>query len=134
MLEEALFFVIQAWCFHSHLNPTIMRKTHRGRIQAQGDGLEKSVSWNQDEPLSKADGKKLLQNLKDSLSDTEFEARKEPFEHAERYIDQTNGVQAPEQRTFLNCKTRDVRVDIEVRAGWAFVLLLFCFLFYWFCF
>ncbi len=110
-----------------------MRKTHRGRIQAQGNGLEKSVSWNQDEPLSKADAKKLLQSLKDSLSDAEFEARKEPFENAERYIDQANGIQAPEQRTFLNRKTRDVRVDIEVRAGWAFVLLLFCFLFYWFC-
>jgi hypothetical protein len=62
MLEEALFFVIQAWCFHSHLNPTIMRKTHRGRIQAedaegkQGDELVVDVN-------TQADNVRLAQNV-----------------------------------------------------------------------
>ncbi|MGK0366830.1 MAG: hypothetical protein ACI85O_003907 [Saprospiraceae bacterium] len=41
-----------------------MSKKHRGRVQAQGGGLEKSESWSQDEPLSKEDGLSLLEKLK----------------------------------------------------------------------
>ncbi|WP_373548052.1 hypothetical protein [Haliscomenobacter sp.] len=41
-----------------------MSKPHRGRMQAQGNGLEKSVSWSQDEPLTRTQAKGLLQRLK----------------------------------------------------------------------
>ena len=47
-------------------NTTLMTKKHRGRIQAQGNGVEKSVTWSQDEPLSREQGKTLLQQLKGS--------------------------------------------------------------------
>lgn len=102
-----------------------MSKPHRGRIQAQGKGLEKSVSWSQDEPLTRKQGKTLLQQLKALLTAPEQEERTEQLEKAERYIDNTTGIEAPEKRRFLNRKTKDVRIDIEVLAGRAFVTLLF---------
>jgi hypothetical protein len=33
---------------------------HRGRIQAQGNGVEKSENWSQDNPLTSVDGLELL--------------------------------------------------------------------------
>ncbi|MBK7874125.1 MAG: hypothetical protein IPJ74_27490 [Saprospiraceae bacterium] len=47
-----------------------MSKKHRGRIQAQGNGTEKSVSWSQDEPLTKAKGLSLLDDLEKQLTET----------------------------------------------------------------
>lgn len=41
-----------------------MSQKHRGRIQAQGNGLELSESWSQDEPLTKEKGLDLLERLK----------------------------------------------------------------------
>ena len=102
-------------------NTVLMTKKHRGRIQAQGNGVEKSVTWSQDEPLSREQGKTLLQQLKGQLSEKEHAERAEQFEQAERYIEGANGIPAPERRTFQNRKTKDVRVDIEVLAGRAFV-------------
>jgi hypothetical protein len=77
-----------------------MSKPHRGRIQAQGKGLEKSISWSQDEPLTRKQGKTLLQQLKALLTAQEQEERAEQIEKAERYIDQANGIEAPEKRRF----------------------------------
>ena len=102
-------------------NTILMTKKHRGRIQAQGNGVEKSVTWSQDEPLSREQGKTLLQQLKGQLSEKEHAERAEQFEQAERYIAGANEIPAPERRTFQNRKTKDVRVDIEVLAGRAFV-------------
>lgn len=48
-----------------------MTKQHRGRVQAQGDGLEKSEPWAQDEPLSKRDGLSLLSKLWSKLTKKE---------------------------------------------------------------
>ena len=107
-----------------------MSKKHRGRIQAQGKGLEKSVSWSQDEPLSKEQGKSLLQQLKALLNGKELAERAEQFDQAERYIGGANGVESPERRTFQNRKTKDVRVDIEVLAGRAFVSAAFLVILY----
>lgn len=106
-------------------NTILMTKKHRGRIQAQGNGVEKSVTWSQDEPLSREQGKTLLQQLKGQLSEKEHAERAEQFEQAERYIEGANGIPAPERRTFQNRKTRDVRVDIEVLAGRAFIAVAF---------
>lgn len=101
------------------------KKAHRGRIQAQGGGLEASESWHQEEPLSKQKGLNLLYRLRDRLSSKDRELRKKQFEDAERFINGVEGgVDAPIRRTFQNYKTRDVRVDIEIWSGKAFVTII----------
>jgi len=40
------------------------KQPHRGRLQAQGDGLESSECWNQEEPLTKEKGLSLLERLR----------------------------------------------------------------------
>jgi hypothetical protein len=107
-----------------------MAKKHRGRFQAQGNGVEKSVSWSQDEPLTKEQGKSLLQQLKSLLSNKEYDERAEQFDKAERYIEGANGIESPERRIFQNRKTKDVRVDIEVLAGRAFIAVIFLVILY----
>ncbi len=102
-----------------------MSKPHRGRIQAQGDGLEKSVSWSQDEPLSKEEGFGLLKKLKSLLTSDEIKAREKELVKAERYIDNTSGgLDAVKKKTFLNRKTKDTRIDIEILSETAFISLL----------
>ncbi len=44
---------------------------HRGRIQAQGDNLEESEAWSQEEPLTKDEG---LESLK--IKKIKFPSRK----------------------------------------------------------
>ena len=91
------------------------RKTNRGRIQAQGDGLEESESWHQEEPLSKKDGLSLLDRLRNKLSPKDRKLREKQFDDAERFIrGAEGGVDAPIRQTFQNYKTKDTRVDIEV--------------------
>jgi len=109
-----------------------MSKKHRGRIQAQGNGLEKSEAWSQDEPLSKNDGLGLLEKLKLKLTKQEFKVREKQFESAKKYIENVEGgLDAVKKKTFRNRKTRNVRVDIEILAGrafvtfWPFIILLF---------
>ncbi len=100
------------------------KKEHRGRIQAQGGGLEESESWNQDEPLTRKDGLRLLNELKSKLSLKDREMREKQFEDAERFIKGVEGgIQSPERKSFQDRKTKDVRVDIEVWGGFAFVAI-----------
>ena len=110
-----------------------MSKSHRGRIQAQGGGLEKSESWAQDKPLTKAQGLSLLQRLWNKLTKKEKEPRQRPYQQARRYIQNVGagGIDAPVKKPFRNRKTKDIRIDIEVLAGTAFLLVLGMFL-YWF--
>lgn len=99
---------------------------HRGRLQAQGDGLEASETWEQMEPLSKDHGLSLLEKLKHKISSKDQQQRVRQFEEAKRFIEQTQGgVDAPLRKTFRNRKTKDVRVDIEVWSGTAFFSLIF---------
>ncbi|MEM9888804.1 MAG: hypothetical protein AAF849_23110 [Bacteroidota bacterium] len=100
------------------------RKEHRGRWQAQGGGLEESESWAQDEPLSKEDGLKLLNKLKEKISDKEREKREKLFEQAERFVENAQGVQATKIKSFADAEDKRIRVDLEIRSGWAFVCLL----------
>ncbi|MEL6968721.1 MAG: hypothetical protein AAFZ63_23465 [Bacteroidota bacterium] len=103
-----------------------MSKPHRGRIQAQGDGVEKSVSWAQDEPLSKEEGLSLLAKLRAMLSKSELKAREKQLEKAQRYIEGIEGgVDAVKKKTFLNRKTKDTRIDVEILSGTAFLAILF---------
>ncbi|MEL6972046.1 MAG: hypothetical protein AAFZ63_00820 [Bacteroidota bacterium] len=68
-----------------------MSKKHRGRIQAQGDGLEKSESWAQDDPLTKEEGLSLLKRLWNSLTKKEKEVREKPYKDATQYIENVDG-------------------------------------------
>ena len=107
-----------------------MAKPHRGRIQAQGGGTEESESWSQDEPLTKKAGLALLERLKRRLRPAERRARAKPFADARRFIENgKGGVDAPLGKTFSDRRRRAIRVDIEVLAGTAFLLLIlyFCF-------
>lgn len=102
------------------------KKEHRGRIQAQGEGLEASESWAQDEPLTKKEGLSLLRKLKAKLSSKDRKKREKQFEEAERFIKGIKGgIQSPERLNFQDRKTKDVRVDIEVWSGFAFVAITF---------
>lgn len=106
-----------------------MTKPHRGRIQAQGENLEESVTWAQDEPLSKKDGLNLLELLKSKLSKKELKVREKQFEQAKRFIENVqNGESAPSNLTFRNRKTTHERVDIEIWSGIAFGIFLLLFI------
>ena len=105
-------------------------KKHRGRVQAQGGGLEESESWSQDEPLTKASGLELLEKLWGKLTRRDQKLRKNQFDSARRFIENVEGgVDAPLGKSFLNRKRRGIRVDIEILAGTAFaavLVLIYC--------
>ena len=108
---------------------------HRGRIQAQGDGLEESEAWASEKPPTWEEGLNFIEKLKNKLSKRDKELRKKPFKKAERFIKnagQNNGVDAPVSKTFSNKEKPEIRVDIEVRKGIAFVtILIILVLIYW---
>ncbi|MCR9102168.1 MAG: hypothetical protein NXI25_19590 [bacterium] len=100
-------------------------KKHRGRVQAQGDGLEESESWSQDKPITKAEGLTLLDRLKSRLTKSDFEKREKAFEKAEHYINNASGIDAVKKKSFYSTrKDKRVRVDIEVLGGRAFVAII----------
>jgi hypothetical protein len=106
------------------MSKAIEEKRHRGRIQAQGGGVEESESWAKDEPLTLEEGLEYLETLKNKLSKTDYEQRAKEFEKAEKFIRQAGengGVDAQVSKTFKVKGTRDVRIDIEVISGTAFV-------------
>lgn len=85
-----------------------MSKSHRGRIQAQGKDLEKSVSWAQDEPLSKEDALGLLDKLKGLLTTKELKDREKQIQQAKRYVENANGgINAIKKKSFVNVKKKD---------------------------
>jgi len=97
---------------------------HRGRIQAQGDNLEESEAWSQEEPLTKDEGLEKLENLKNKIPKQEAQIREKAFEKAKKFIErasETNGVDAPSNVTFRAEGYTKERVDIEVKKGKAFV-------------
>lgn len=101
-------------------------KKHRGRIQAQGDGLEASESWAQDEPLTARDGRNLLRKLKGKIPRSEAKKRAAEFKKAEDLInraEKSGGIHAHYGKSFRKLGT-SVRVDIEVLGGTAFVCIL----------
>jgi hypothetical protein len=101
----------------------MQRKEHRGRIQAQGGGLEASENWAQDEPLTADEGRSLLQRLKAKLSRKERKQRKHHLKKLEDLIDRaedTGGLHAHFSKSFQDDES-DVRVDIEVLGGTAFI-------------
>jgi len=97
---------------------------HRGRIQAQGEGFDDSESWSQEEPPTTKEGLSFLQKLINKIPKPEFLKRKKEFQKAEKFIKQAGqngGVDAKVSKTYRKKGTKDIRVDIEVQKGTAFV-------------
>ena len=97
---------------------------HRGRVQAQGNKLEASEAWSQDEPPTVDEGLNFLERLIAKITRHQFLEREKEFEKAENFIKQAGdngGVDAKVSKTFKKKGTKDVRVDIEVIKGTAFV-------------
>lgn len=97
---------------------------HRGRIQAQGNGVEKSENWSQDNPLTSVHGLELLNDLKLQLTKQEIEERAYGLTKAKSFIEvasENGGVNALIKKSFRTPKTKDTRIDIEVLGGTAFV-------------
>lgn len=83
---------------------------HRGRIQVQGGGVEKSRNWAQEVPRARSQGQEDLASL----------------EKAARFIDATTYTAPPDlHRTFRNdeviARKGSERVDVEILEGTAFV-------------
>lgn len=106
------------------------RKKHRGRIQAQGgeNDLESSQSWSQEKPLSQKDGLRLLENLKNQIPEEEVKKREYAFKKAQEFIEEAaenGGVDSSIRNiSFLEPGTKDTRVDIEVKSGIAFIIVV----------
>jgi hypothetical protein len=101
---------------------------HRGRVQAQGGGVEESIPWAQASPPTDADGYKMLVDLRNRLLPSEQRHRETAFAEARAFIlraSQEGGVHAiprAVQKSFPRKPLPDNRrVDIEVRKGSAFV-------------
>lgn len=98
---------------------------HRGRWQAQGATVQVSEPWAQVVALSAADGHLLLTSLQARLSPAEKAHRAAAFVAANQFIgrcEQAGGVNATVIRSFSVANdTEGRRVDLEVRAGTAFV-------------
>lgn len=100
------------------------RKPHRGRFQAQGDGTEKSVAWSLNNPCTKSHANKSITDLKDKLSPKELEVRQECIAKAINFVDRSPayGMMAIIKKSFTPFPPRkDIRIDIEILAGIAFI-------------
>jgi hypothetical protein len=97
---------------------------HRGRVQAQGGGTEKSVPWAQSTPPTASDGQRMLDELAAQLTDAELQARQDAFAQAREFIErsaQAGGV-GPVKKSFPRKPVRGgIRVDIEVQKGLALI-------------
>ncbi|MEM8527294.1 MAG: hypothetical protein AAGG68_21815 [Bacteroidota bacterium] len=71
--------------------------------------------------MSKEDGIRLLNELKDKLSKKDLEKREKLFEQAERFVNNAQVVQATKIKSFADEEDKKIRVDLEIRAGWAFM-------------
>ena len=97
----------------------------RGRLQAQGDGLEKSRPWAEANVPTKQNGHTFVGELKGQLTPAELTIRENCFEKAEQWVDeapQTGYVVVTPIKTSFQPypPVRDVRVDGELYSGAAF--------------
>lgn len=97
---------------------------HRGRFQAQGGGLERSVAWGQPTPPTVAQGLTMVSALYGSLSRTEQKDRATAYAQLIRWISKRppGGVYAEFKDSFPKPALRGgIRMDVEVLAGKAFL-------------
>lgn len=98
---------------------------NRGRVQAQGAGVEKSCSWADVRVPSKEDGIDYLDRLKAQLTPAELYVRSTCFTKAEKWVNDApvSGyvVETPIKTSFQPYPPmRDIRVDGELYSGAAF--------------
>jgi hypothetical protein len=97
---------------------------HRGRIQAQGGGTEKSESWARDTPPTESEMLGLCDALEAQLTEREKRDREQPLAQLRRFIRsaaQGGGVSAPVSKSWVKRGSKDVRIDLEVITGMACV-------------
>ncbi len=98
---------------------------HRGRIQAQGGGLEASESWSSSTPPTKQEGLDLIDKLERKIPLAEAMVRKKAFEQARTFVERATangGADAQVSISFpKGIKVKGIQVDIEVIKGKAFV-------------
>lgn len=107
---------------------------NRGRFQAQGTvngkgkgkRLDKSQAWGQTFDYNRCCGIRDIQRLKNKLSKSQLEQRKDVFAKAEDEVNRCShngGVMASDYipKSFVVRGTRSERVDIEVWQGTAFL-------------
>lgn len=87
--------------------------------------MQESEAWNQPSPLSATDGVHLLSTLEGKLAPAERRLRDACFRQARTFVDrvrQAGGLSATYIRSFTVADdTQGRRVDVEIRAGRAFV-------------
>src|SRR5579862_3475738 len=59
---------------------------HRGRIQAQGGGIETSVSWSRETPPTESEMMAMVRQLESMLTPAERRARQAGFEQLRQFI------------------------------------------------
>ena len=104
---------------------TTCPQQHRGRVQAQGGGLEKSLRWELPTPPTAIFGVGLATSLYSSLTRGQQEERAKAFAQLVRWISSRPpaGVYAVVKESFPKPALRGgIRMDIEVLAGMAFML------------
>ena len=97
---------------------------NRGRIQAQGNGTERSESWALNTDHYKSMGIACVDNLQRRLTNPELILRTKALQQCRNRILTTPsyGVSAPMKKTYYDdTRNRRIRVDIEVNAGVAFI-------------
>ena len=97
---------------------------HRGRVQAQGGGLEASEAWAQMDPLPVSRGHELLNHLRAKIGPREAEIRDKPFAECHDYMDRLAAVGGGGANTSKSVYVRrggDRRVDFEIKKGVACV-------------
>ena len=98
---------------------------NRGRIQAQGNKVEKSRSWAELDVPSKSNGHGFIDDLKGQLTPSELTVRFDCFEKAKKWVNDApkNGyvVVTPIKTSFQPYPPiKDIRVDGEIHSGSAF--------------
>ena len=100
-------------------------KPHRGRVQAQGGGLDESVRWGTDSPPTMSMVLGYIDELEGKLTESEREERELGFrqirEHVRR-LAAAGGMDAPHLPSFPKPPLKGgIRVDLEILAGRACV-------------
>lgn len=92
---------------------------YRVRLQVQGGGVDLSVPFVQDAPVTAAQGLEGLRGLKSRLTPEELEPRMTAFERAERFIQNASlaGGIGPPGRSFSAPQGGGIRVDVEILRG-----------------
>jgi hypothetical protein len=97
---------------------------HRGRVQAQGGGTEKSESWAQGDPPTETEMLDLCDRLEAQLTAREQKDREQSLRQLRRFIRaaaRAGGVSAPVSKSWYQRGSKDTRIDLEVVTGTACV-------------